>query len=218
MYGYIYLTTNKVNGRKYIGKHSKSEFDKSYCGSGKILKQAIKLYGKENFICEVIDWAETVEELNQKETEWIAKHDAVNSGEYYNIANGGDGGIVWGETNPFYGKKHSEETKKTLKEKWDYDKHFSEETRRKMSKNRKGEGNAFYGRHHSEETKQKLREANSGENSLMWGKHLSEEQKKRISEAHKNRPMSEEQKNTYRKRLGNQSGSNNLNAKKVKVI
>ena len=27
MYGYIYLTTNKVNGRKYIGQHAKPEFD-----------------------------------------------------------------------------------------------------------------------------------------------------------------------------------------------
>lgn len=35
MYGYIYLTTNLINGKKYIGKHKSLTFDDSYFGSGK---------------------------------------------------------------------------------------------------------------------------------------------------------------------------------------
>lgn len=37
MYGYIYLTTNLLNNRMYIGKHKSDIYDKSYYGSGKIL-------------------------------------------------------------------------------------------------------------------------------------------------------------------------------------
>ena len=42
MYGYIYETTNLINGKKYIGKHKADCFDKSYIGSGTILTRAIK--------------------------------------------------------------------------------------------------------------------------------------------------------------------------------
>lgn len=73
----------------------------------------------------------------------------------------------------------------------------TEETRKKLSKSRKGknnpmygvslsgEKNGMYGKHHSEETKQKLREMFSGENGPMFGKHHTEETKKKISESHK---------------------------------
>ena len=36
MYGYIYITTNLINGMKYIGKHKASMFDPAYKGSGKV--------------------------------------------------------------------------------------------------------------------------------------------------------------------------------------
>lgn len=42
MYGYIYITTNLINGRMYIGKHKSEKYDSSYYGSGKILLYAIK--------------------------------------------------------------------------------------------------------------------------------------------------------------------------------
>lgn len=116
MYGYIYITTNLVNNKKYLGKHAKPEFDKSYYGSGTILKKAIEKYGKENFVSEPIDWAESKEELNQKEIQWIYNLNAVDSDEYYNLAIGGDGAgngkdhpmyrdhRFAGENNPMYGK------------------------------------------------------------------------------------------------------------------
>ena len=67
MIGYIYKTTNKINQKIYIGKHQSSEYDNRYFGSGKILRRAIEKYGIENFANEMIDTADTDEELNQKE-------------------------------------------------------------------------------------------------------------------------------------------------------
>ena len=49
----IYKTTNLVNGKIYIGKDKNN--NPSYLGSGKILKLAIKKYGKENFTKETIE-------------------------------------------------------------------------------------------------------------------------------------------------------------------
>jgi len=51
MYGYIYKTTNIVNGRQYIGQHMSELFDENYKGSGKALLEAINKYGWDNFTC-----------------------------------------------------------------------------------------------------------------------------------------------------------------------
>ena len=47
-YYYVYLTTNLINGKKYIGQHY-GELDDYYLGSGSILKKAILKYGRKNF-------------------------------------------------------------------------------------------------------------------------------------------------------------------------
>lgn len=86
----VYLTTNLINGKKYIGKDSLDK--KSYLGSGKILKQAIKKYGKENFKKEVLCKCNSLIELEQIEKYLIAYYNADKDGKYYNITKGGSGG------------------------------------------------------------------------------------------------------------------------------
>lgn len=51
MYGYVYKTTNLINGRIYIGQHKSNGLDEQYIGSGKILGIALKKYGRRNFVC-----------------------------------------------------------------------------------------------------------------------------------------------------------------------
>ena len=84
----IYKTTNLLNGKFYIGKDSKN--DPTYFGSGVLIKRAIMKYGIKNFKKEIIDTAESIEELNEKEKFWIEQTKAQELG--YNIADGGEGG------------------------------------------------------------------------------------------------------------------------------
>lgn len=92
MYGYIYETTNLINGKKYIGMHKSESFDDRYKGSGVLLSKAIRKYGINNFTCSVLKECATKDELYHSEIEFISRFDAVNSDDYYNIANGGQGG------------------------------------------------------------------------------------------------------------------------------
>lgn len=88
---YIYMTTNLINGKKYIGKH-KGELNDSYLGSGTLLLRAIKKYGKENFKKEILYISKDEKENSIKEKEFIKKYNAVNREDFYNIHEGGDGG------------------------------------------------------------------------------------------------------------------------------
>jgi len=85
----IYKTTNLINGRFYVGKDAYNK--KHYIGSGTILKQAIKKYGRENFKKEILEHC-SFDILNEREIYWIDKLNAINDG--YNITEGGTGGDV----------------------------------------------------------------------------------------------------------------------------
>lgn len=89
MYGYVYLTTNKINGKKYIGQHVSDKFDSSYIGSGKLIKQAISKYGKNSFDCEILVECSSQEELDEAERYYIEQVSAYSNDDYYNIALGG---------------------------------------------------------------------------------------------------------------------------------
>lgn len=185
-YNYIYLITNNINGKIYIGKHSTDNLDDGYMGSGKLIKKAIQKYGIENFTKEYLAFCDTEDKLNWLEKFYIKKCKAREVG--YNLTEGGDGSLGrklteehkrriseankgaknhfygvrrYGNNNPFYGKHHSEETKEKNRQAH-LNKKASEETKLKMSLSHQcniGENNPFYGKHHSEETKKKISEA-----------------------------------------------------------
>lgn len=87
--GYIYLTENLLNGKKYVGKHvGKPESSKKYLGSGIHLLRALKKYGKENFKKTIIEYIEDGD-LNEREIYWIKQYKTYENG--YNMTEGGDG-------------------------------------------------------------------------------------------------------------------------------
>ena len=113
MYGYIYITTNLINDRKYIGQHKCEIFDINYKGSGKILKQAFIKYGIDNFKCEILKECNSKKELDESERYFIEYYDAVNSDEFYNLVPGGNGrsetGLIYITNGEINKKVHFEE-------------------------------------------------------------------------------------------------------------
>lgn len=94
MYGYIYMITNKVNGKIYIGKHQYigPGLDPNYFASGKIINEAVNKYGRENFDVAMLSTADTLDELNAKEAAYIKEYNSQDLSVGYNLTCGGDGG------------------------------------------------------------------------------------------------------------------------------
>jgi group I intron endonuclease len=159
----IYIITNLVNGKRYVGMTSKT-LDVRFAGHKAdarrnkpwMLHKAIRKYGEDNFKIELLEEtnAHDLDELGIVETSWIKKLKPE-----YNMSLGGEGNRgcdTSGEKNGMFNKKH------TL------------ESRALMSANRKGKGarpgelnprfgkpGTFAGCQHSEETKQKMRKPKS---------------------------------------------------------
>lgn len=135
----VYITRNLITGKKYIGKDSHN--DPKYLGSGALLLEDIKKYGKENFKKEILEYC-TKENLGEREEYWIDYFDATKSKKFYNIRSQTSG---WynKDLNP---KKYNYVTNKiSLGNKG---KIVSKETREKISNN--------------QERKNKLSKANKG--------------------------------------------------------
>ena len=85
---WIYKITNIQNNKVYIGQTIRpieQRFKRHLSDAlNNILDthfaRAIRKYGKENFIIEQIDEAQTQDELNQKEQYWIKYYNSVNDG------------------------------------------------------------------------------------------------------------------------------------------
>lgn len=111
--GLIYMATNTVNGKSYIGLtmgtlenrkkgHIKSLSDKNINTK---FKKALKKYGVDNFIWNVLeDSINNLDELFAREIYYIDKYKTFYKG--YNMTLGGDG-VGFGENNP--NSKYTEE-------------------------------------------------------------------------------------------------------------
>lgn len=180
--GFIYLTTNNINGKIYIGKR---EFCKDkransiYLGSGILIKKAVKKYGRKNFSRKMLKLCETLEELYEAEIFFIKKYDACNPKIGYNLHEGGYG-FKAGDKNPSYGKPEENPF---------FGKHHTEESKKKMSDSKKGKPSKLKGIKMSEEARLKMsisakkRLANPKNNS-MYGKKHSEESKEKNRQSH----------------------------------
>ena len=95
MYGYIYKTINIITNQIYIGKKKSDKFLSTYYGSGKNIKNQLKIYGKKNFKVILLDIAENKEELNKLEKMYIKNYKRSYRDRCLNLAKGGDGGSVY---------------------------------------------------------------------------------------------------------------------------
>lgn len=157
---YIYKTTNKVNGKIYIGKTKHNNPD--YLGSGWILHNAIKKYGKYSFIKEIIE--ECDDHLaDQREIYYIEYYKSCHRDIGYNIAKGGTGG----DTTSMNPNKDEIVRRRgnSLKE---WHQTLSSEERKKVnaniSKSKKGKSNGREGYAHTEDTIKKMRIAANSRN------------------------------------------------------
>ena len=117
MYGYIYKTTNLINGKIYVGQKMSDVFLKEeYLGSGRYFKNAVNKYGAENFKVELIEWCETSEILNEREKYWISYFNCRDHKIGYNIAEGGEGGDTWSHLSENDKIKGKNKRKKTIEQ------------------------------------------------------------------------------------------------------
>lgn len=118
MAGHIYLVTNEINGKQYVGQ---SVIERNKVGHGKLITKAYNKHGKENFtyerICSDINNRAT---LNFIERFWIKVMDCRKP-TGYNIE---EGGSTKGEVSQETRAKLSAARKKQI---------FSMETRQKLS-------------------------------------------------------------------------------------
>ncbi len=195
----IYRTTNKINGKQYIGYDTKN--NPRYYGSGKLIKRALKKYGKENFIKEIIeDNINDFDLLKQREIHWIKIFNTkVPNG--YNLADGGGGTLGYaplkGKTaEEIYGKERAKELKRQNSERQKgisyEEKHGKEESDRIKKKQslslkklgRKGKTlEEIYGIETATEMKRKLREFRKGKS---FEELLGEEKAKVVKEKFRN--------------------------------
>jgi len=186
-YGRIYRLTNKINGKMYHGQTTEDDIINRWnkykhlqCKGQKKLYPALKKYGPENFLFEVVDTTpQDQTQLDNMEIFYIAKFDSMNNG--YNCDPGGKGG------------KHSEETKRKISNS-QKGRIFSPEHIKKLSISHKGQIGYFSGKHLSEEHKRRLSKSQQGVNHYNFGKHHSSETKLKMSTAQKGKPKSEETK------------------------
>ena len=178
MIHFVYKTTNLINNKKYIGKHSTTNIDDGYLGSGKLLLKAIEKYGKKNFQRKILIIVDSEEEAYWYEQQLVTMK-IVEDGLHYNLRIGGEGSVKGkenflygriGKNAPMWGKKHTEETKKKISD--------AVKGKNHPLYGKTGEKCIWFGKHHTEETKRKMSEAQKG-------KKFTEEHKKKISKFRK---------------------------------
>ena len=159
--GWIYLITNNINGKTYVGQtrqiKPKNRWRQHTNDPRGILKTAFDKYGIDNFEFKTIHEVPN-DELNELEIREISERNTLCP-YGYNLQSGGHcvdvhpetrekQKALWGPNHPLWNHKHSDETKMKI----------SEATR--------GENNPMYGKKHTDEVKVKM-----SKNNHMNGKN-----------------------------------------------
>lgn len=173
---YVYLITNTISGKKYIGSricYITPEQD-NYWGSSKYLNKDYDNFSKDKFIKEILEKNYTNKhDMLDGESNYILKYNTLEPNGYNRFLPNQRIGFH-GSCNK--GRKNTTEHNK------------------KISNVTSGNKNPMFGRHHSPKTIEKIKEGNRGKN-------VSNETKEKISnflKTRKRKPLSKEQKENIR--------------------
>ena len=164
-----------------------AKFDESYWGSGLLIGYAIKKYGVENFSREVLHWCTSPAELVEREVAELVNRNAAKSVEYYNIINTKTP-ILFGKDNGFYGKKHSDKSRRLISEK-NSGSHWTGDRREAFNLWKESEEYDTF-RHHLSELKKGKPLSSEHKNKITDS--FTDEVRERISERVKKFYLSEE--------------------------
>lgn len=179
---YLYRITNLLNDKVYIGQSNKEKerwrqhkYFARQEAPVQYIHKAMKKYGVENFVYEVIAMCKNQKDADETETMLIKQYDSRNKNFGYNVAPGGDAPWNRGlpkEFNPLTGMPRSEKTKEKISQ-GSLGKIMppcSEERKKKMS-------SMYSGRILPDEWINKIADSNRGQKR-------SEESKKKMSDVH----------------------------------
>lgn len=195
----VYLITNTVNEKKYIGRTCVSKetrfkqhlYNASYGKRRYRLYEAMREIGPNKFKIELVKDNIPDEKILEEETFFIKHFDSYHNG--YNMNEGGSGLThiseehkkALSQNNPWKGKKRSGSLNPM------FNRHHSEEIRKKQSRVAKEryknnpEVHPWLGKKHKDSSIKKMSESKKGKTSPRKGSSHTEESKQKMSEAKK---------------------------------
>jgi len=194
-FNYVYLTTNLITGKQYIGDHSTNNLNDSYIGSGKpYLLNAVKKYGKSNFRRQILEQFDSKKEAFYNQKKYIEKYNTLYPNGYnLNITGGLQCSEGWSEE-----AREKMGEKRKGKKAWNKGLSFSKEVKDRMSI-------AKTGKAHTEEHNKNIGKGLIGKNR---GKERSEEFKENVRRFQTGRKKSEETKAQLRKPKSEETKTN----------
>ena len=153
-YGVIYLITNIINSKKYVGQTTRLLEVRiaEHRRGNQYIDKAIKKYGCENFSVEVLEECENRKQLDEREIFWIAELNCKYP-DGYNQTIGGAGDNI-----------------------------CTQEKRAKLSLAASGENNYFFGKHLTDEHRAKLSISKMGDKNPNFGKRAPDETRKKLAQ------------------------------------
>lgn len=176
----VYLITNTVNGKQYVGvtrrgvdARFREHVLESNAGSSTILHNAIRKYGADHFTVMVLESNIPDDQAAEREQHYIREYQTFYPNRTgYNMTEGGGGVVGYHHTaatkakvsERLKGHKFPESRNKKIQAAMT-GREYKDEWRQALSESRMGrftaEDNPFFGKHHTEVTKSAISAANS---------------------------------------------------------
>ena len=86
---YVYLTTNLINNKQYVGEHHTNNINDDYLGSGTYLLRSIKKHDKSNFKKEILEYFNNKQEAIDNQEKYIIQYNTLTPNGYNISPKGG---------------------------------------------------------------------------------------------------------------------------------